>query len=505
MSVSPLRGLGLVAPIFLLAQAAHADLSAEDVWSDWKAYLADVGYEVTGAESRAGVALVVSDIQMSMTTDASRVSLDLGKIEFVENGDGTVNVLLPPQFPMAFNVSGNAEDASGTLLYSHDGSPMVVSGDTSRMEYVYNTAVASLRLEDLLIDGKSEPFEGTALNLTLNDVTSDTVMRIDDIRSYTQVMSIASLVYDVVVKDPEDQGTAQFSGLLQGFKSTGDMTIPTVEHPADMAAMISAGLSYAINFTVESGNSNIIGSDDGDNITLQTSSQGGEFNVNLSSAGMAYDVVQTDATLSVMGTDIPFPIALSMAEMGMNLAVPLSKSDEEQDFALGIALRDFAVPDMVWGLIDPSGDLPHDPANLILDLAGKVKLFFDLTDETQMAAVEQGNVAPGEVNSVDVNQLLFSVAGAELTGTGAFTFDNTDFDSFDGIPAPSGEANLKLVGANTLVDKLIGIGLLSEDDAMGARMMMGMFSVPGAGEDTLTSKIEITEDGKLLANGQRLK
>ena len=49
------------------------------------------------------------------------------------------------------------------------------------------------------------------------------------------------------------------------------------------------------------------------------------------------------------------------------------------------------------------------------------------------------------------------------------------------------------------------MGLLPEDQAMGARMMMGMFAVTGQGEDTLTSKIEVTGDGQVKANGQRLR
>lgn len=92
-----------------------------------------------------------------------------------------------------------------------------------------------------------------------------------------------------------------------------------------------------------------------------------------------------------------------------------------------------------------------------------------------------------------------------MTGTGDFAFNNDDLSTFDGMPAPSGEANLTLAGANTLLDKLIGMGLVSDSDAMGARMMMGMLAVPGDGEDTLTSKIEVTEDGQIKANGQRIK
>ena len=49
------------------------------------------------------------------------------------------------------------------------------------------------------------------------------------------------------------------------------------------------------------------------------------------------------------------------------------------------------------------------------------------------------------------------------------------------------------------------MGLLPEEQAMGARMMMGLFAVPGDQPDSLKSKVEFTQDGQVLANGQRLK
>ena len=49
------------------------------------------------------------------------------------------------------------------------------------------------------------------------------------------------------------------------------------------------------------------------------------------------------------------------------------------------------------------------------------------------------------------------------------------------------------------------MGLVPEEQAMGARMMMGLFARPGDGEDTLVSTIEVQEDGSVLANGQRIR
>ncbi|OIQ64787.1 hypothetical protein GALL_536590 [mine drainage metagenome] len=93
-----------------------------------------------------------------------------------------------------------------------------------------------------------------------------------------------------------------------------------------------------------------------------------------------------------------------------------------------------------------------------------------------------------------------AAVGADLSGTGAVTFDNTS-----AVPVPSGSVDLKLVGGNGLIDKFIAMGLLPKDQAMGFRMMLAMFAKPGEGTDTLTSKIEFNKDGSILANGQRIQ
>ncbi|NIZ14682.1 DUF2125 domain-containing protein [Phaeobacter sp. HF9A] len=504
MSVSPLRGLGVFAPVLFLAQAAHADLTAQDVWSDWKAYMSSTGYEVTASENMSGNTLTVSDIAMQIAMDGDTVSVTLGTLDFVENGDGTVNVVMPGEFPMAFDIDADGDAVKGTLLYTTGGEPMVVSGDTSEMTYNYQAETATISLEDLEIDGEAVPAEVAAFTMTLNDFTSETVMQIGDLRNYAQTLSIANTVYSFAFNEPDGNDGATFSGAVEGLAMTGEASIPDIQDPTDVAAMLKAGMAYNGNITFKGGNSNIAGNDGSDTFAVQTTSTGGTLDMTLSPEGLAYDVTQTGATVNVEGSDIPFPISLSMEELGMNFAMPLTKSEDEQDFALGFALRDFAVPEMLWGLVDPAGELPHDPATLVVDLTGKGKLFFDLVDEEQMAAVEAGDEAPGELNALNINEILLSAAGAELTGEGAFTFDNTDLETFDGMPAPNGMATLKLVGGNALMDKLVAMGLLSEDDVMGARMMMGMFAV-AAGDDTLTSRIEVNDEGHVLANGQRLK
>lgn len=67
-------------------------------------------------------------------------------------------------------------------------------------------------------------------------------------------------------------------------------------------------------------------------------------------------------------------------------------------------------------MFDPTGQLPHDPATVVLDLAGKGKVLFDMFDPEAMEALEKGEEQPGELHALTVNQLQVSAAGAELTG-----------------------------------------------------------------------------------------
>jgi hypothetical protein len=157
---------------------------------------------------------------------------------------------------------------------------------------------------------------------------------------------------------------------------------------------------------------------------------------------------------------------------------------------------------VLWGVFDPTGQLPRDPATVLVDLTGKARLLFDFLDPAAALQAADPNAAPAEFESLDINRLTIALAGAELTGNGAFTFKN---DPASGSSTPVGGVNVKLVGGNGLLDKLVALNLVPEQDAMGARLMMGLLAVPGQEPDTLTSKIEVNEDWHIFANGQRIQ
>ncbi|CUH79359.1 hypothetical protein TRM7557_02356 [Tritonibacter multivorans] len=517
MSVFFPRGLGLVSgaisPLLLVAHAAHADVSAQDVWADWKSYMVASGYEITANESLAAGILTITDFEAKMTlpeTEGFAMSMVLGDMRFEEMGDGTVNIQLPADFPMDIAISEEGEGGvSLKVAYTHDGAPIVVSGDPEAMVYDYSTDKATFALSDLQIEDAKDEVTFNAFEITFNDLESRTTQTKDgDNRSYDQSFTSESVTYTVDVVVPEDEGSFKMSGDMADFAMTSDSVLPMQylgNAAGDFSAALNNGMAYRLDANYGANTSNLsVEAKDG-SFVAQGEGASGLMNLEMTEKGLNYRASTMDMTNSVMGSDIPFPMTLSIAEAAMNLAMPLLKSDDEQDFAFGLSLRDFQVPDLLWGMVDPTGQLPHDPATFVLDLTGKAKLLFNFDDEEEMAALEKGELTPGELNAITVNELRLSAVGAEVSGTGDFTFNNDDLQTFDGLPAPNGEANFKIVGANTLIDKLIAMGLVQESDALGARMMMGLFTTPAEGEDTLTSRIQVEEDGKVLANGQRLR
>ena len=157
----------------------------------------------------------------------------------------------------------------------------------------------------------------------------------------------------------------------------------------------------------------------------------------------------------------------------------------------------------IWGMLDPFGAVPHEPLTLQFGIDGLGRLLFDLDDPDGDEKIAAGE-SPLDIQSANISGLRLAFAEAELTGEGAFTFDNSDTETFPGMPRPEGRARLEAVGLNTMFDRLATVGLLPKEELMGFRLMLGIFA-DVVGDDHLVSQIEITPLGQILLNGQRLR
>jgi hypothetical protein len=498
------QSVGAAILLISSAQMVSAQVTAQDVWSDWNDYMAGYGYEVTGTESMSGDTLTVSGltVSMDMPQNEGSVTIDMKTLVFVGNSDGTVDVTMPGVMPMRIVGADGDSEFDVLVNYTQNGNSLVVSGSPKDLSYNYTASHIGLTLASLMVDGETMPDSVAKASVTLTNVISSTQMKVGDLRDYSQRMSADSLTYDLAFDDPESDDGGTFQGGIVGLSFEGGGSIPPDMNTADLPDMLAAGFAFDGTFDYKSGNSNMNASGDGEQFGLTSTSQGGRINVAMDADRIAYDVGQNGTSISVTTNQLPFPVDVQMSETRVLVNLPVAKSDEEQDFSFIFKLRDLTVSEMIWGMLDPGAILPRDPATIVVDLSGKAKVLVDYLDPN---IAENMPDVPGELNALTINQVLVSAAGAKLSGTGDFTFDNSDLATFDGMPAPTGAANLELSGANGLMDKLIQMGLMAESDAMGARMMMGMLAVPGDGEDTLKSKIEINGEGQIVANGQRIK
>lgn len=500
---------GSCAAALLIAstQPMLADVTAQDVWSDWQDYMTGYGYVMSATETANSAGVNLSDLSMSFDVPEEDVTITMAipEMAFVNKGDGSVDVAMPSSMPMTVVVTENGrEQARIVVNMEQTGHSMVVSGDPGDMNYNYVAATVGMSLGSIIADGEQAPPDLAKVSLAMGNVISSTRVQVGDMRTTTNQSSVATLSYDIAINEPGgDEGMAAKGG-SQDLRLESTSVMPRELNFEDPTAFFTSGIEATGGISYGPGSVDAQFNVDGDAGTFSSTSQGGKLAFAMDKASLMYEVAQYALQVNMTTSEFPLPISLELAEAAVKLLAPIGKSEGEQDFELVLKLVDFQMADMLWGIIDQANIFPHDPATIVIDVTGKGQLEMDLFDPMAIEAMDRG-APPGKLNALDLNQLLVSAVGAKLAGSGAFTFDNSDLASFGGVPKPTGSVDLELEGANGLLDKLIMMGLVSEDDAMGARMMMSMFGVPGDGPDSLKSKLEINAEGHILANGQRLQ
>jgi hypothetical protein len=489
--------------------AGFANVTNANVWENWQSYITSMGHEISANESVSGNVLTITDVKIEINFALGNDSINakILEIQFTEQGDGSVRISIPEKSIFEVDLTlESGEAVSASIGYNQDGLNMVVTGDPDNFNYAYSANALDITLDSLTVDDETIGPDFARAKVSLTDVTVNSTTLTSELREYSQSGSIGLITYDVAFSDPETGGTIKIDGALQELASNSLGSIPNTGIKAqDVATMLDAGFAVNSTASYQAGNMDIaFNGPDGAGIAT-TSSTGGEIVFTMDGNGLRYSIGQDNLAINALMPDVPLTITLNMATSKFNVTMPLRKSDDEQDFAFGFTMGDFTVSDMLWSMFDPAENLPRNPATFAVDLSGKAKVLFDLFDSDQTAALESSGAAPGELNALSLNSLIVDAVGARLTATGDFTFDNTDLVSFEGMPRPTGGIDLKLVGGNGLLDNLVNMGILPEQQAMGARMMMGLFARAGTNPDTVTSKIEINDAGHILANGQRIQ
>ncbi len=487
-------GTGTAIALILSGGAAFADVTARDVWTQWTKSLEGLGYTfMTTDEQMAGDTLVVSDVVMSLTKPEGTFDMNVAEIRLKETGDGKVTVTMSNDIPIW--ATATAEDVppvNTTMMMRQQGYSMIVSGVPENM--AYDVVADEISLEGTGTGADATTPEGE-FAMTLRDIAGMYQLDTANGQNINADFSAAALEMTASGTDPETNGMFDLSANLANSVSSFSGYMPEGVDMNDMTAAVAAGFFGEGEINLGAGSFNMNFADETGPGSMDSTGAGALVHFSLSGDGLEYGIDAGASTMQIMAPTLPMPVDVALVSTNFLMSMPIAKGDELQNFALKLGLGGLTVSESIWAMLDPTAQLPRTPAELLIDVTGTVKLIANLFDPADIEA----NPIPGELNEVTVNGLRLAAAGADLTGTGAFAFDNSM-----GIPMPKGAVDLRLIGAYALMDKLSTMGLLPAEQAAGFKAMLGLFAVP-VGADELTSKIEMREDGGVYANGQRLQ
>lgn len=478
---------------------ANAEITPAEVWTNMQTYYANAGLTVTAQSETDGDDIILSDVLVTSPRDTGDITFNIPKISLERDGDGvevTMSETMTVNIPTT-SIDGTSAETLVTL--TQKGLISNISGNVDDMNIDFETSEAVIETSGSKVAGEAVPM---VLRVALEGLKGNEVLKSGDMTKVTSDFTVDLITYTMTGATPPVSGeegaapsTFNTSGAFEKAVVNFEMTSPAGVQSTPISEALESGFSTkgTFKFGKSTGKSEV----DTPNGPMLTESATESSNLvfALDKTGAQYSATGLGAVLDMTFPGFPMPVHAELASMGAGLKVPMVANGESAPVGMDLRMENLTVNEELWGLFDPSKKLPRTPATVILALEGMAKLTADITDP---ASIAPGTV-PFELENLSLTELKIALLGADLTGTGAMTMDNTQ-----PVPVPSGAVDLRLEGGNGLIDKLVETGLVPAEQLMGIRMMLGLFAVP-AGDDVMTSKIEMRDDGGVYANGQRLR
>ena len=503
----------------VLALPASA-VTPEEAWAMFADTTAATGAAVDATLTREGDVLTVDDVSVrwDFPFGAGEFSLRVGPYVMTDRGDGSVSLTTPDTVTIAFagrlNVGGEEASLTGSVALSQSGADVVITGTADDMTLVADVPSSTLTLSSLdirLPDGEDPGFDPSTIELLVEvkDASQEArYIRESDV--YRITSNGSSGVGSTRIAIPAEFGgssdnisrTTSGTGSVSAVLPRGEISV------MNLAAAIRAGLAVSgTTLTTGVTNAAITTLPGGDILTKQsTTTERQTSDFRFGEGGLSVSGAATGTAISLLIPEL-FPVELSgrLDTVSARFILPILASPEvSQPVEYDVSVEGLTLDEAIWSLLDPAQFLPRDPIDLVIDLGAEVRPLVDLLDIQTMIAMIDGGQTPVELDTVRIDALHLSAAGVEVQGDGAFTLDFTDMVTFPGSPRLEGSAAVRIAGANRLLDTLVQMGLLADEDVMGARMGLGMFTRL-VSDDLVESKVEVTADGQVFVNDQRMR
>lgn len=481
---------GAVALFLTTAPGAWAQLTAEGLWADWRDVYGRFGMELTATEDSSGDTLTLNDFTMAMNIEGLVSEGSYGSIALIEQSDGTVRIEIPEEMTYTGTTTFEGETVEQTFLITQQGFDAVVSDLDGTRTYTMLADNLSYVFEDVTNGEAPQP---VPLTMSVNGMdTTYVVTRGDDTFALAQDFAATELVLEADASATEEPFEMRY--VASGLSGAGSGDLPANPTIGDTPSLSELGLEFDATFLHGGSELTIDAMTPEGPFNLTSTANAGRIFVGLTPDGLTetFSSEGTEATVQV--PQFPLPVAFSMEAFAAGFTMPVGVSDDTKPFGLDLALRSLVVDEAIWSLFDPTGQLPRDPATLVLDLEGEALMSADILGNPEALA----DGPPGELKTLTLSDFTLSFGGADLAADGDLTFPTPDPSQ------PVGAINLALNGAFALVDRFVALGFLPAEQAAFAKGMAGAVARP-VGEDQLESTIEFTEGGGISANGLPLR
>jgi hypothetical protein len=485
----PKHAIASGALLALCAGPALADLSAEALWADWQQMYRAMGQTLTAeTEDYADGRLTLGGLTTASSMAGVEGSTRFGDVALVELDDGSVSIELPAAMTIESTTTMQGETVEQTVVMETEGwSGIVREVDDTRV-YDLDAASMTYRFDD------TSGEEPVTASVAFQGMAADYVTREDGAATRFEQELLAESMTVRAQSEGEDPFDLTYVLDTVASQASGSLDMTTAGEGMGLSEI---GLVITGNLTHAGATTILAGKAQAGPFTYEGTSESGRIGFGIDEDALSYELASSGAEMSVSLAAFPVPLEASLSEVTSSITLPMGVSDDPKDFGMSVALRELTLDDQIWSLFDPTGQLPREPATLALALDGSALMRADIFGDPEAMMALGG--PPGELRSLDLTELLVSIAGAELTGEGSVTFPNPG-----PIPQPVGTVTLNLAGAFGLMDSLVALGFVPAEQAAFVRGMSGMVAEQ-VGEDQLRSVIEFTEGGGITANGMPLR
>lgn len=482
----------LLASLCAGASPALADISAEELWAAWQENAEITGQEISAEVNTSGSGLTLTNVTVTQDLDDAQTVTSVDEITMTEAGGG-VSIALSNPVRVASEVTDDGDQlAYFEVFLTAEALDINVTGDPDNITYTYAADAIRMSEGEVVVEddepeiGLDMVMEGVAAVYTVIDDGTE--------MTFSSTGNLAGMSLTLDAKPPAGESGAVNMRMALGamdLEGSGSLSAirafqgTAVDGLPENFSLSSSGNYESLEFFAQ-------GEGEGEQFQMSTTNEGGAVAFSLDENALIYDLSGRGSNVSLQSSDLPVPIDVNAESTRLAVQLPVTPSEDTGDMALTLDYNGLTMSDAIWGLFDPTGAFPRDPAVLRLVATGTARLFTPLIGADPATMIGP----PGELRSVDLEDLEISAAGASLTGTGAVTFAPGQL-----IPQPVGSIDLALAGLNGLLDRLTQAGFLPPEQAGMARGVAGMFARPGATADTLETTIEFLPGGGITANG----